>query len=73
MIFFEKSIITFKDAFDAIHGPIKISFIKSDDSFERVYNKKGYRLSLLIDNSPAFKLSLDNFISSTCRQDILKR
>ena len=68
-----KSIITFEDAFDAIYGPMKISFVNSDDSFERVYNKKGYRLSLLIDNSPAFKLSLDKFISSTFRQDIFER
>ena len=52
---------------------MKISFVNSDDSFERVYNKKGYRLSLLIDNSPAFKLSLDKFISSTFRQDIFER
>ena len=51
---------------------MKISFVNSDDRFERVYNKKGYRLSLLIDNSPGFKLSLDNFISSTFRQDILE-
>ena len=54
----KKSIITIEDALDAIHGPVKTSFVKSEDEFERVYNKKGYRLAIRIDNSPAFKLTL---------------
>ena len=55
---YKKSLITFEDAFDAIHGPMKISFVKSDDRFARVYNKKGFKLALIIDDSPAFKLAL---------------
>ena len=54
----KKSIITIEDALDAIYGPVKTSFVKSEDEFERVYNKKGYRLALRIHNSPAFKLTL---------------
>ena len=54
----DKSIITIEDALDAIYGPLKTSFVKSENEFERVYNKKGYRLALRIDNSPAFKLTL---------------
>ena len=50
----KNSIITLEDALDAIHGPMKTSLVKSEDAFERVYNKKGYRLALIIDNSPAF-------------------
>ena len=53
------SVITLEDALDAIYGPMKTSFVKSEDQFERVYNKKGYRLVLRIDNSPDFKLTLD--------------
>ena len=52
-------LITIEDALDAIYGPMKTSFLISEDPFERVYNKKGYRLSLLINNSPAFFLTLD--------------
>ena len=48
------SIITIEDALDAIYGPMKTSYVKIEDAFERVYNKKGYRLALIIDNSPAF-------------------
>jgi hypothetical protein len=48
------SIITIEDALEAIYRPLKTSFIKSEDPLERVYNKKGYRLALLIDNSLAF-------------------
>ena len=48
------SIIRIEDALDAIYGPMKTSFVKSEDAFERVYNKKGYRLAIQIDNSPAF-------------------
>ena len=51
--------ITFRDAFDAIYGSMNNSIVKSEDPFERVYNKKGYRLALLIDNSPDFKLTLN--------------
>ena len=50
--------ITLEDALDAIYGPKKTSLVKSEDAFERVYNKKGYKLALLINNSPAFKLTL---------------
>ena len=58
-------IITIKDALDALYGPMKTSFVKSDDPFELVYNKKGYKLALLIDNSPAFKFTIEKFILST--------
>ena len=51
---FRYSMITLEDALDAIYGPKKTSLVKSVDTFERVYNKKGLRLALRIDNSPAF-------------------
>ena len=57
--------ITLEDALDAIYGPMKTSFVKSDDPFELIYNKKGYKLALLIDNSPAFKFTIEKFILST--------
>ena len=53
----KKSIITIEDALDAIYGPVKTSFVLSEDEFERVYNKKGYRLALRIHNSPALQLT----------------
>ena len=52
--YWDESIITLEDALDAIYGPMKTSFVKSEDALERVYNKKGYRLSLIINYSPAF-------------------
>ena len=56
--FNDTSIITFEDALNAIYGPMKTSNVASEDPFERVYNKKGYNLALLIDNSPAFKSTI---------------
>ena len=51
---------------------MKTKFVKSDDPMERVYNKKGYRLALLIDNSPAFKFTLKNFMLSTIPLELLE-
>ena len=48
----------------AIYSPKRTSYVKSDDPLERVYNKKGYRLALINDNSPDFKMALDKFIST---------
>ena len=58
----KNSLITLEDAINAIYGPMKTSFIKSDDPLERVYNKKVYRLAFLIDNRPEFKSKLFKFI-----------
>ena len=59
---FDGSIIIFEDAIEAIYGPMKTSFTKSDDPVERVYNKKGYRFARLIDNSPAFNSTVHYLI-----------
>ena len=42
---------------------MKTSYVKSDNRMRRVYNKKGYKLALLIDDSPAFKFTLEKFIT----------
>ena len=55
--------ITSEDAINAIYSPIKTSYVNSDDPMQRIYNKKGFRLALLDDNSSAFKLALDKFIN----------
>lgn len=57
------SIITLEDAIDAIYGPMKTSFVTSEDPLERVYNKKGFKLALTIDDTNAFKLQLKNFFT----------
>ena len=58
--------ITCEEAIDFIYAPVKnISCLNSDDPLERVYNKKGYKLALNIDDSPAFRLALENFITAT--------
>ena len=43
---------------------MQTSYVKSDDPLERVINKKGYKLALKNDKSPAFKLALDNFLTT---------
>ena len=40
---------------------MKTSYVESDNPINRIYNKKGYKLALTIDNSPAFKLALKEF------------
>ena len=42
---------------------MKTSYVYSYNPFERIYNKKGLKLSLLNDSSPSFKLTLQKFIS----------
>ena len=54
-------VISKEDAIDAIYAPMKTSYVKSDNPITRVYNKKGFKLALTIDNSPAFKLALKEF------------
>ena len=55
--------ITSEDAINAIYSPIKTSYVNSDDPMQRIYNKKGFRLALLDDNSSAFKLAFEKFIN----------
>ena len=57
------SIINLEDAIDAIYGPMKTSIVTSDDPFERIYNKKGFKLALKIDETYDFKFQLKNFFT----------
>ena len=59
-----KSLITSEDAINAIYSPIKTSYVNSNDPVQRIYNKKGFRLALLDDNSSACKLALEKFFNA---------
>ena len=51
-------LISYEDAINATYGPMKTTYVKSDDPLERVYNKKGFKFASSIDNTPAFKVAL---------------
>ena len=42
---------------------MKTSIVTSDDPFERIYNKKGFKLALKIDETYDFKFQLKNFFT----------